>query len=62
VRALPIIHQLSADGVPDGWVTYQLAIELGADAANLYGISGSDANKMTLPPAYQEPAPFGGAS
>ena len=47
-------------GAPDGWDTYQLAVTLSGDAANVYTTYGTAISPMTLPAAYQCATPFGG--
>ena len=45
--------EIATDGV-DGYVTYQLFIELPADAVNVYAIAGIDeSSPLSLPPAWQ---------
>merc|ERR1719329_947552 len=43
----------------DGYATYQISVELGAAADNLYALWGSVARPLNVPAAYQAPAPFG---
>merc|ERR1711871_1543145 len=43
----------------DGYETYQLAVTLTGDAANVYTIYGTADSPMSVPPAFQEAPPFG---
>merc|ERR1711969_124653 len=39
--------------------TYALGVKFGGPTQNIYTIFGDSESSMILPPAYQEPAPFG---
>eukprot|EP01046_Picozoa_sp_COSAG06_P033626 COSAG06_NODE_3445_length_5332_cov_5.351424_3_plen_1421_part_00 len=53
----PVVTAIA--GAPGGWDTYQLSVTLSASAANVYTISATTETPMSLPAAYQVPAPFG---
>ena len=50
------VAQVSTDG--DG-TTYQLSLTLSGDAKNVYTIYGDEDTILSMPPSYQEAAPFG---
>ena len=52
------VEVVAADGV-SGYTTIQLKCELPDGAANVYAMSGVPGAVMSLPPAFQVPAPFG---
>ena len=54
----PVVTAIA--GAPGGWETYQLAVTLTGDAANVYTTYGTAISEMNLPAAYQCAAPFGG--
>ena len=56
--SVPVVTVVSATAIPT-YVTYQLAVNLPATAANLYNINGSPTNPMQIPAAFQVNAPFG---
>ena len=55
---VPVVTVISTSAIPT-YITYQLAVALPAQAANLYNINGSPANPLTVPAAFQVESPFG---
>jgi hypothetical protein len=53
----PAVTELTSEGV-SGFTSYLLTVSL-ADVDNVYSIYGTVAHPLTMPAAYQEPAPFG---
>jgi len=56
--AMPLVTTVATDGIT-GMTTFRLSVQLHGVAANVYSVFGNAVATLSLPGAYQEPAPFG---
>ena len=55
--AVPAVETMASS--KDGYTTYRLNVALGGVATNIYTIFGDSYDVMSIPAAFQVPAPFG---